>query len=115
MFIPVELFLKVPAADLVIALNDLVNDINGNFESIGYGYDGTVSLRQFKLALAAGGHNQTVINGIPASADDPVYIAWTSASSVTPNDALAVNVQGTLGYTSAQMVALFALAEAQAP
>lgn len=114
-FDPVRLFTKVPAEDIVNALNQLVNDINANFQAAGFGYAGTVTLKQFKLALAVNNLNVQVTAGIPASSDDPVFIAWTSANSVAPNDALAQNVQTTLGYTAAQMALLFILAEAQVP
>lgn len=115
MFNPIPLFNRAPPEDLAHLLNELVNDINANLQAMGFGYAGTVTMRQFKLALAASNLNHTVIAGIPASSDDPVYIAWTSASVVVPNDVLAQNVQATLGYTSAQMAALFNLAEAQTP
>lgn len=119
MFNPISLFLRAPPEDLAHLLNELVNDINANLQAMGFGYAGTVTMRQFKLALAIGigtpNLNHTVIAGIPASSDDPVYIAWTSAGVVVPNDKLAQNVQATLGYTSAQMAQLFALAETQVP
>lgn len=114
-FDPISLFTKVPAEDLVNALNQLVNDINANLQAMGFGYGGTVTLKQFKLALAVNNLNVQVTAGIPANADDPVYIAWTSANSVAPNDLLAQNVQATLGYSEAQMAMLFITAEAQVP
>jgi hypothetical protein len=114
-FNPIPLFKRVVPEGVVDALNKLVNDINANFQAIGFGYSGAVTLRQFKLALAQSSLNEQVISGIPASADSPIYIAWTSATNVVPNDVLAQNVQTTLGYSAAQMSALFALAETLVP
>jgi acyl-coenzyme A synthetase/AMP-(fatty) acid ligase len=115
LFNPISYFLRAYPEDLQKHLNELVKLINNNFQALGFGYIGTVTNRQFKLALAASTLNHTVIAGIPASSDDPIYIAWTSGATVTPNDLLATNVQATLGYSPAQMAALFALAETQTP
>lgn len=111
----IPLFNRAPPEDLTHLLNTLINAINAALEAMGFSYSGTVTLRQFKLALAASSLNQTVIAGIPADADSPVYIAWTSANAVAPNDVLAQNVQSTLGYSTAQMAALFALAAMENP
>lgn len=115
MFNLIPYFKRALSGDLVDLLNKLIDYINQNFAALGFVYVGTVTLRQFKLALAQSNLNHTVIAGIPASSDDPVYIAWTSAITVSPNDVLADNVQSTLSYSAAQMAALFALAETMQP
>jgi hypothetical protein len=62
------------------------------------------------LVTTGGGAIYTVSNAIPADIADPVNVAWTSSNVVSPGDALAVSIQASLGYSTAQMDALFALA-----
>lgn len=76
---------------------------------------GTVTLRQFKLALAAINQMETITASIPADVNNAINIEWTSSSSVIPGDSLANSVQTTLGYTNSQMASLFASAAIQIP
>ncbi len=114
-YTPIPLFNRIPPNDIVNALNTLVNEINANFMAAGFLLNGTVTRRQFFLALANSNLMTTAVAGIPANSNDPVYIQFVSGATVTPNDALASNVKTTLGYTSAQMTALFALAATENP
>ena len=115
MFNPIPLFSHIQPADFLKAINDLIVKINNNFQAAGFGYSGSVTLKQFKLALAQTNSNHTVMLGLPASPDNAAFIQWTSGGTVTPNDPLATEAQAALGFTSAQMAALFALAEAMTP
>jgi hypothetical protein len=111
----IPLFRVVQPEAIVNALNILVNEINANFKAIGFSYNGSVTRRQFFTALAASNVMQQVVAGIPANTNSAVYIQFISGLSVTPGDGLASNVQTTLGWTAAQMTALFTLAAKETP
>lgn len=114
-FTVIPLVNKIMPGDIVNIINTLIVYINNNFQAVGFGYQGSVTRRQFFSALAASNLMQTVVTGIPPNANDPVYIQFVAGLTVTPNDSLAQNVQATLGYNSAQMAALFATAAALTP
>jgi len=70
-----------------------------------------VTMRQLKQALAA----QTVIievyQALPADISNTYNIAWASAANMSLTDPFTINfLQPTLGYSAAQMQALFLLA-----
>jgi hypothetical protein len=71
-----------------------------------------VTMVQMRSALVAtgGGAIYTVQNNISADIADVINIAWNAASLVAPGDVLSTSIQASLGYTNAQMDALFALA-----
>jgi hypothetical protein len=115
MFSLIPYFIRVQPSNVVDALNRLIDYINANFAATGFIYAGSVTRRQFFSALAASNLMQTVESGIPGNANNAVYIEWMAGLTITPNDALAQNVQSTLGYSPAQMAALFALAATQTP
>lgn len=70
----------------------------------------TVTLYQWKRALAAEGIITTAYQNIPADVSDPINIAWWTADTVTSGGTLYNYIQGLFGYTSAQMQALLDLA-----
>jgi hypothetical protein len=78
---------------------------------------GTVTLKQMKQALANDSSVTlyAVNDVIPGDVADPINIQWTSGGMVVPGDALAVLIQATLGYSGAQMTALFAAAALLSP
>lgn len=70
----------------------------------------TVTLYQFKRALAAQGLITSFSQAISAEVSDPVNIAWWTADTVTVSDVLYSAVQSTFSYSAAQMQALMDLA-----
>lgn len=114
-FNPIALFRQALPNDLINVINTLINEINANFQAVGFIFPGAVTRRQFFSALAASNLMPTVVAGIPGNTNDPIYIQFISGLSVTPGDTLATNVQTTLGYTAVQMTAIFALASSLTP
>ena len=70
----------------------------------------TVTREQFFTALAANSEMNTVYQGISADANYPDWIEFWSAKRVQVGDPLYVATQMALGYTSDQMLTLFAAA-----
>jgi hypothetical protein len=112
---PIPYVNRVQPESIVNALNFLIREINANFGAIGFFNTGSVTRRQLFSALAAANLMPTVVNGIPADTNNAVYIEFISANVVSMGDTLAANVQATLGYTNAQMAALFATAAGLTP
>lgn len=70
----------------------------------------TVTLYQFKRALATQGIITSFHQSISGDVGDPVYIAWWTAESVTVGDVLYAAVQSLFSYSAPQMQALMDLA-----
>ncbi len=70
----------------------------------------TVKREQFFMAVAQQSGMNTVYQGVSADANYPDWIEFSSAKYVAQGDPLYVQTQMALGYTSAQMQALFDLA-----
>lgn len=73
----------------------------------------TVSRQQYFAAVSQLGNMDTLFAAVPADANDPLWIAFNSATTVTQGDALAVFTQSTFGWTDAQMQTLFEQAQSQ--
>lgn len=73
---------------------------------------GTVaSMRQLKAALVSQSVMLTVLVAVPADPTNSTNIAWFSAYEMTPTDVFVTGfLQPTLGYSNAQIAALFSLA-----
>ena len=72
-----------------------------------------VSRQQYFSALATlGGSMTQLYQAVPMDINDPIWIAFNAATTVAEGDTLAVFTQTTLGWTSAQMTALFQTASA---
>lgn len=70
-----------------------------------------VTMRQLKQALSAQSVIIEVYQALPADIADGYNIAWASASNMTLTDPFTLGfLQPTLGYSNAQMQALFLLA-----
>lgn len=114
---------------LVSAVKDVrrsdgaLNNASVNVETLGSGVltylqtpqDIDVSVRQMRLALLEQGQLDVVNNGIPAAAEDPINIQWTSGNQVLPGDTLAVAIQALTGFSGTQMTDLFTLARTKEP
>ena len=70
----------------------------------------TVTRQQFFTALAAVNGMNDAYQGVLAGANYPDWIEFWSAKRVQIGDPLYVATQMALGYTSDQMLALFAVA-----
>jgi hypothetical protein len=70
----------------------------------------TVTRQQFFTALADVSEMNTVYQGVSADANYPDWIEFNAAKLVQVGDPLYVQTQLALGYTSAQMLSLFAAA-----
>lgn len=73
----------------------------------------TVSMRQAKLALYAGGHLAAVeaaISALPEPQRTLAQIEWTSAAVVERNSATVALIASAAGLTESQLDALFAQA-----
>lgn len=115
-FQPIPYVNDIPPNELVNILNILINFINQNNQAIGFGdQPGVVTRRQFLQAIANQNLLQTVVASIPANANSPIYVEYISANSVAPGDTLATAVQTALGYSNAQMAALFIAAASLTP
>jgi len=112
---PIPYVQAIQPEAIVNAFNWLIRQINAQFGALGWVNAGSVTRRQFFSALAAAGKMPAVLNGVPADANDPVYIEFISGNVITPGDTLATNVQATLGYSAAQMTALFTTAAGMTP
>lgn len=73
---------------------------------------GTIaSMRQLKAALVSQTVMLTVLVAVPADPTNATNIAWFSAYEMTPTDTFVTGfLQPTLGYSNAQITALFTLA-----
>lgn len=67
----------------------------------------TVTREQFFNAIAAVNEMNTAYQGVSADANYPDWVEFWSAKRVEVGDPLYVATQLALGYTSAQMQALF--------
>lgn len=67
----------------------------------------TVTRRQFFTALADVSEMNTAYQNVSADANYPDWVEFNSARLVEVGDPLYVQTQLALGYTSAQMLALF--------
>lgn len=112
---PIRQFSRVPAEDLIVAFNALVNDINAALLLLGANTGGFVTLKQLKQALQSQGVLVQYSNLISSDITNTINILWTSGGSVVIGDALYSDIAAKLGYSPAQMTTLFALAETFAP
>ena len=115
MAFPIAYFSGIAPEMIEKVINDLIQDINSTFQAMGFINPYSVTRRQFFAAIANLGMMNQVVQNISADTNNSTYLEFVSAMFVTPNDVLAASVQTTLGYTAAQMDALFVSAASYPP
>lgn len=71
-----------------------------------------VSIGQFQLALAAVNFNDTVFQSLSANMNDQAWVQYKRCATIRLGDSLSNFVQSLIGYSDAQMAALFVTASA---
>ena len=115
---PIPDFISVPPPDFTLAINSLILDVNGVIiqSGGGAGATGFVTRRQLYTALNAQSNLSTIdtaVNGLAVT--NPVWIEYKTSQTISQTGNLANFIATTLGYTPAQMTALWTLAGQQQP
>lgn len=114
-FFPIGAFNNVAPADVTIAFNQLIQEINGLFASLGASGSGFATMRQLRLAMSANSILTTYNLLVAADPSVAQNINWNMANTISVNDALYLDIQAKLGLTVLQMTALLTLAQTFEP
>lgn len=93
--------------------NVLVIQVAGQQQATGINDQTLITCGQLQQALGLISQNANVYQSLSADMNDSVWIQYSRNTTCTYGDALSLRVQAILGYTDAQMVALFVSASQQ--
>ncbi len=114
-YFPIGGFVRVAADTIVLALNALVKDVNAGFSALGGTSAGFVTMKQLKQAMASQGVLRTYHNIVGADITTTLNILWLNGGTITVGETLYNDIALQLGYSAAQMVTLFTLAQTFPP
>jgi hypothetical protein len=112
--IPADQYQGTPPSGTLTTVSITVNQIVLLTLAVAKGYPSSTSMctnRQMREALAAGGNLVTIDSATSADINNATTIEWRNGNLIVLGDPVSVLVQTTLGYSNAQMAALFASAQ----
>ena len=115
---PIQQFVFVKADELTNAFNQLIIETNAVIlqSGGGAGAPGYVTRRSLLTALNSGGNLSAIDTAVNAlSVTNPVWIEYKTAQTISMVGSLGNFIASTLGYSPAQMQALWALALTETP